>query len=151
MAQEWEIDPLKSVVASFTRPTTLIGTVGHKWIANEATQGFAASVGRCAGISSSEPTTADRFPPQPTQKEAPQPLPGEIVHSPPAHADPALTPLAPARPTAKLRGWIALGAVGSARPVPRRDFPGILVPVFGGYTRVIFGGDCAENFWSDIS
>ena len=93
-------------------PTSLIGTVGHKWIANDATQGFAASVGRCAGISSSEATTTHPIP-QPTEK----PLPGQILRSPPAHADLVLgQPHAPP-PHRERQGWLRRRRRASPDPI----------------------------------
>jgi hypothetical protein len=94
------------VVASSTRPTTSIGTVGHKWIANVAAPGLC---GKCRTMrwnqqqrghhSAAEPAAAHT-------EGAPQP-PGEILRSPPAHADLVLgQPAAPRASARSAGGWL---------------------------------------------
>jgi hypothetical protein len=117
------------VVASNTRPTTLIGTVGHKWIANEATQGFAASVGRCWSAAA-RPLQRIRSRRSHHRRSA-APAPRDPAHSSPCPIGLVLDQPEPKPPPPQTAGVPILANVGlPTTGRPPRDFSNCCLKIF---------------------
>jgi hypothetical protein len=98
---------------------TLTGIAGHTWIANVAAPGLCGKCRTSLDSATARPQQRTRFPPQPTQKEAPHPSPGEILRSLPAHCDLVLDQPPPRRDR---QGWLHRERRASPEPIGAPTF-----------------------------